>query len=53
VEVQALGHVVVKVRDRRRSEDFYSSLLGMRIISRISNPPMTFFSVGGEGPHHD
>ena len=53
MEVQALGHVVVKVRDRRRSEDFYSCLLGMRIISRISDPPMTFFSVGGQGPHHD
>ena len=53
MEVQALGHVVVKVRDRRRSEDFYSRLLGMRIISRIPDPPMTFFSIGCEGPHHD
>ncbi len=53
MEVQALGHVVVKVRDRHRSEAFYSSLLGMRIISRISDPPMTFFSMGAHGPHHD
>jgi catechol 2,3-dioxygenase len=53
VEVQALGHVVLKVRDRHRSEVFYSGVLGMRIVSRISDPPMTFFSVGAQGSHHD
>jgi catechol 2,3-dioxygenase len=53
VEVQALGHVVLKVRDRRRSEVFYSCVLGMRIISRTSDPPMTFFSLGTQWPHHD
>jgi catechol-2,3-dioxygenase len=53
VNVQALGHVVVKVRDRQRSEVFYSSLLGMRVVSRISDPPMTFFSMSAQGPHHD
>lgn len=53
MEVQALGHVVLKVRDRHRSEVFYSDVLGMRILSRISDPPMTFFSVGAQGPHHD
>jgi catechol 2,3-dioxygenase len=53
MEVQALGHVVLKVRDRHRSEAFYSGLLGMRIISRISDPPMTFFRVGAQGSHHD
>jgi catechol-2,3-dioxygenase len=53
MEVQALGHVVLKVRDRHRSEAFYSGVLGLRIISRISDPPMTFFSVGTQGSHHD
>ena len=53
MEVQALGHVVLKVRDRNRSEAFYSGVLGMRIVSRISDPPMTFFSVGAQGSHHD
>jgi len=53
VEVQALGHVVLKVRDRHRSEGFYSCVLGMRIIRRISDPPMTFFSLGTQGSHHD
>ena len=49
MHVQALGHVVLKVRDLHRSEDFYSGLLGMRIISRISDPPMTFFTSGHRG----
>lgn len=53
MDVQALGHVVLKVRDRRRSENFYSCVLGMRIISRISDPPMTFFSLGARRTHHD
>ena len=53
MEVQALGHVVLKVRDLERSEAFYSGVLGMRIILRISDPPMTFFSLGTPGSHHD
>ena len=53
MRVQALGHVVVKVRSAQRSEIFYSGLLGMPIISRISDPVrMTFFSLAG-GNHHD
>jgi catechol 2,3-dioxygenase len=53
VQVQALGHVVLKVRDLHRSEGFYSCVLGMRIISRISDPRMTFFTLGTPGTHHD
>jgi catechol-2,3-dioxygenase len=53
VQVQALGHVVLKVSDLHRSEVFYSSVLGMRIISRNSDPRMTFFSLGTPGIHHD
>jgi catechol-2,3-dioxygenase len=51
--VQALGHVVLKVRDLKRSEDFYSGTLGMQIVSRLSEPRMTFFSLGTTGNHHD
>jgi catechol 2,3-dioxygenase-like lactoylglutathione lyase family enzyme len=39
MRVQALGHVVLKVRDLERSEIFYSDILGMRVVSRISDPP--------------
>ena len=53
MHVQTLGHVVLKVRDLKRSEDFYSGTLGMRIILRLSEPRMTFFSLGTPGNHHD
>ena len=49
--VQSLGHVVLKVRDLRRSEAFYADVLGMPIISRISEPvAMSFFTLRN---HHD
>ena len=53
MQVQALGHVVLKVRDLERSEGFYSGNLGMRVISRIPEPRMAFFSFGNPGNHHD
>jgi catechol 2,3-dioxygenase len=49
--VKSLGHVVLKVRDLQRSEAFYAGVLGMQIISRISEPvAMSFFTLGN---HHD
>jgi catechol-2,3-dioxygenase len=53
VQIQALGHVVLKVSELHRSEAFYSSLFGMRIISRNSEAKMTFFSFKSPGIHHD
>ena len=53
MQVQALGHVVLKVSDLHRSEMFYSSVLGMRIIARNPDPRMTFFNLGTPGIHHD
>jgi len=53
VQVQALGHVVLKVRDLHRSEEFYKVLLGMPVILRISEPPMAFFAFEASGNHHD
>ena len=53
VQVQTLGHVVLKVRDIERSEAFYTGILGLPIISRITDPPMTFFSLGSTENHHD
>jgi catechol 2,3-dioxygenase len=53
VRVQALGHVVLKVENLQRSEDFYSGTLGMRVISRLLDPRMTFFALGNTGNHHD
>jgi catechol 2,3-dioxygenase len=53
MQVQALGHVVLKVRSLEGSEGFYSGILGMPIISRLTDPPMTFFSLETTGNHHD
>jgi catechol 2,3-dioxygenase len=53
VLVQALDHVVLKVRNLHRSEDFYSGTLGMRVIFRLSDPPMTFFTLETTENHHD
>jgi catechol 2,3-dioxygenase len=51
MRVQSLGHVVLKVQSIERSEAFYSQILGIPVISRISHPvQMTFFSLGN---HHD
>jgi catechol 2,3-dioxygenase len=50
MDVQQLGHVVVKVRDRDRSEHFYEDVLGLPIAARMDAPPMTFFTLGN---HHD
>jgi catechol 2,3-dioxygenase len=51
MRVQSLGHVVRKVQSIERSEAFYSQVLGIPVISRISHPVrMTFFSLGN---HHD
>ena len=51
MRVQSLGHVVLNVKSIDRSEAFYSQVLGIPVISRISHPvQMTFFSLGN---HHD
>ena len=50
MEIQQLGHVVLKVRDRDRSERFYEEVLGLPIAARKDTPPMTFFTLGN---HHD
>jgi catechol 2,3-dioxygenase len=53
VQVQALSHVVLKVRDLQLAEVFYSDALGMRVVLRIEDPRMTFFTLETPGNHHD
>ena len=50
MKAQQLGHVVLKVRERERSERFYTEVLGLQIAARRDTPPMTFFTLGN---HHD
>ncbi len=46
-----LGHVVLNVRSLKKSEQFYQSILGMRISDRNPRTKMSFLSFGRE--HHD
>lgn len=50
LQVQQLGHVVLKVSDRARAERFYRDVLGLRVVATLDTPPMTFFTLGN---HHD
>jgi catechol 2,3-dioxygenase len=50
MKVQSLGHVVLKVSDQKRAEEFYNGLLGLPIVARFESRNMSFFSLGD---HHD
>ncbi len=46
-----LGHVVLNVRDLKKSERFYRDVLGMAVSGRNPRTKMSFLSFGKE--HHD
>lgn len=50
MHIQALGHVVLKVRNLERSVQFYRDILGIREVARYRGA-MVFFSFGSN--HHD
>ncbi|MDO8413624.1 MAG: VOC family protein [Gallionellaceae bacterium] len=50
MQIKALGHVVLKVRNLERSVAFYRDILGMKEVARLRNT-MVFFSFGPN--HHD
>ncbi len=47
----ALGHIVLNVADLKKSEQFYRSILGLKVSARNLETKMTFMSYGKE--HHD
>lgn len=50
MQIKALGHVVLKVRNLERSVKFYRDVLGMKEVARLRTS-MVFFSFGNN--HHD
>jgi catechol 2,3-dioxygenase len=48
---KTLGHVVLNVRDLKKSERFYRGILGMAVSGRNRRTKMSFLSFGRE--HHD
>ena len=46
-----LGHIVLNVADLKKSEQFYRSVLGLKVSARNRKTRMTFLSYGKE--HHD
>lgn len=48
--MNALGHVVLRVRDLKRSVPFYRDVLGLKEVARYGRG-MVFFSLGEK--HHD
>ena len=52
MKVKALGHVVLRVTDRARAEQFYNGMLGLPICARFDEQgmKMAFFTLGN---HHD
>lgn len=52
MQIQALGHVVLRVTDAARAEQFYGGVLGLPICARFdeNGMRMSFFTLGN---HHD
>ncbi|MCG8544697.1 MAG: VOC family protein [Alphaproteobacteria bacterium] len=50
MEIQSLGHVVLKVRDFEKSVPFYTDVLGLKEVARSGNR-MVFFTF--DNNHHD
>lgn len=50
MQIQAIGHIVLKVRNLERSVAFYRDILGLREVGRYRNA-MAFLTFGDN--HHD
>ena len=50
INVQGVGHVVLKVRSLERAVQFYGNVLGLKEVGRLG-ATMAFFSAGSN--HHD
>jgi catechol-2,3-dioxygenase len=51
IQARKLGHLVLKVRDARKSRDFYSRALGLKVAHEDLERGAVFLSFGTQ--HHD
>jgi catechol 2,3-dioxygenase len=51
IQARKLGHVVLKVRDARKSRDFYTRTLGLKVAHENLERGAVFLSFGEQ--HHD
>ena len=51
IKPKMLGHLVIRVRDAQRSEDFYVNVLGLEVRNRTRGGKMRFFTSNPEIDH--
>ena len=51
IKPKMLGHLVIRVRDAKRSEDFYHDVLGLEVRNRTRGGKMVFFTSNPEIDH--
>jgi len=49
IKLQRLGHVLISVRDLDKSKDFYTRILGFKVLEQDPNHGGVFLSIGGLG----
>ena len=49
IKLQRLGHVLIAVRNLERSKDFYTRILGFKVLEQDPNHGGVFLSIGGLG----
>ena len=48
IKPKMLGHIVIRVKDAQRSEDFYVNVLGLEVRNRVREGKMRFFTSNHE-----
>ncbi|HTG20053.1 MAG TPA: VOC family protein, partial [Reyranella sp.] len=49
IKLQRLGHVLISVRDLEKSKDFYTRILGFKVLEQDPEHGGLFLSIGGLG----
>src|SRR5512139_998804 len=49
IKLKRLGHVLIAVRNLERSKDFYTRILGFKVLEQDPEHGGLFLSIGGHG----